>query len=584
MLTCQTDEITLQGISNQDGLVYLWTTADGNILSGFDQPNATIDQAGTYVLEIINPSNLCTNTQQVVVESNVVEPALNFEIVENITCIQEEGIISLEGSEIGMEFPNNTFIINGPGQFNFDDINNVLTVDLAGTYEINVINGISGCSVSQSITVEEDVNFPLVSIEDPEVLTCLLTQTTIQANAAGATGLTFNWTTVDGNIINENGAELEVDQAGTYNLTISNVDNGCEESFEIQVLENTVSPVIDAGIGFELNCNQEEEALDASLNNPENFDINWFTSNGNIISGEDGLNPVVNQTGTYFIEVLDPTNGCVSVDSVLVRQNENLPFEIVNEVSPPPCFGDNGALEILSVEGGEGPYLYAINGGDFGTEPSFEDLNPGDSYVLSIQDLNGCNLDTVLLLPNVEAFQVNLIPEVELNIGQDHQMNVNVNIPESEISEIIWTPEDFLSCTACLNPIASPLSDITYEVTIINENGCSETASILLRVDREIGVYVPNAFSPHNEDGINDVFTIFSEEGTIESVESFQVYDRWGTKVFEQTDFLPDELENGWKGDYRGKRLQSQVFVWWASIRLVTGELLLLEGDVSLID
>ena len=584
MLTCQAAEITLTSITNETGLDYLWTTADGNITSGSDGPIATIDQAGTYVLEIFNLSNECTNTAQVIVDSNVDEPVLNLMVEENITCIQEEGIISLLGSEIGMDFPNNTFIINGPGQFSIDNANNILIVDQAGTYEINVINGLSGCSVSQSITVEEDIAFPLVSIADPEILTCLRTQTTIFANTSGASGLTYDWTTSNGNIVSDDGEALEVDQAGTYNLTITNIDNGCQEFFEIEVLENMESPLIDAGIGFELNCNMEEEALDASLMNPENFDINWFTSNGNILSGEDGLNPLVNQTGTYFMEVIDPTNGCVSLDSVLVRLNEDIPFEILNEVNPPLCFGDNGGLQILDVNGGEGPYVFAINGGEFSTEPAFEDLTPGESYVLSIQDLNGCNLDTILLLPNVEPVQVNLIPEVELNIGQDHQMNVNVNIPESEISQIIWTPEEFLSCTSCLNPIASPLTDITYEVTVINENGCSEKASIVLRVDREIGIYVPNAFSPHNEDGINDVFTIFSEEGTIESVESFQVYDRWGTKVFERMDFLPDELENGWKGDFRGKRLQAQVFVWLASVRLVTGETLLLEGDVSLID
>ena len=95
-------------------------------------------------------------------------------------------------------------------------------------------------------------------------------------------------------------------------------------------------------------------------------------------------------------------------------------------------------------------------------------------------------------------------------------------------------------------------------------------------------VYIPSAFSPDN-DGINDIFQIFARPGIVENIHTFQIFDRWGNLLFEQTDFLPNNPSFGWDGIFRGKLMNNAVFAWYAQIEFIDGETELFEGDVTLL-
>jgi hypothetical protein len=46
-------------------------------------------------------------------------------------------------------------------------------------------------------------------------------------------------------------------------------------------------------------------------------------------------------------------------------------------------------------------------------------------------------------------------------------------------------------------------------------------------VDRNHKVYGPNIFSP-DDDGKDDVFTIFADPFTVVKIQSLQIFSRWG--------------------------------------------------------
>jgi len=134
-----------------------------------------------------------------------------------------------------------------------------------------------------------------------------------------------------------------------------------------------------------------------------------------------------------------------------------------------------------------------------------------------------------------------------------------------------------------LNPIASPTNETLYTLEIFTENDCPLIAEILLKVDREIAVYIPSAFSPFNIDGINDVFFINAKDGAVLNVASFQIYDRWGNKVFYDENFLPNDPNHGWNGTYRNEKMNTGVFVYYAILEMVDGTTKLFEGDLTLV-
>jgi gliding motility-associated-like protein len=49
-----------------------------------------------------------------------------------------------------------------------------------------------------------------------------------------------------------------------------------------------------------------------------NYDVKWTTVGGNFVSGQNTLQPVVNKTGTYMLEVTDITNSCKVSTTVTV--------------------------------------------------------------------------------------------------------------------------------------------------------------------------------------------------------------------------------------------------------------------------
>ncbi len=89
-----------------------------------------------------------------------------------------------------------------------------------------------------------------------------------------------------------------------------------------------------------------------------------------------------------------------------------------------------------------------------------------------------------------------------------------------------------------------------------NPNGCPSQACLLITVEGDFYIYVPNSFIP-NGDGINDEFfpVVTGGEGfTYELL----IYDRWGQLIFETED-----LSIHWDGtDLSGATAKSGVFVW----------------------
>lgn len=88
-------------------------------------------------------------------------------------------------------------------------------------------------------------------------------------------------------------------------------------------------------------------------------------------------------------------------------------------------------------------------------------------------------------------------------------------------------------------------------------------------------VYLPKAFTPNN-DGLNDTYGI-SNPFSIQELLSFEIFDRWGNRLFSTTDAFGQ-----WDGMYRGVRVDPGVMLYKISHicndveRVATGSITLL--------
>ena len=347
-------------------------------------------------------------------------------------------------------------------------------------------------------------------------------------------------------------------------------------------IRDTSVPVAEAGEDDSIDCTNTSLILNgqgSSVGN--NFTYLWTTVDGNIVSGSTGLNPTVNSAGWYFIQVFNGISECSSIDSVFVDDN-GLPITDIVIDGINPCYGENeGIIEILDVIGGVGPFTYSLNNGAQTTEPLFENL-PGGTFVVTVHAANGCTASDTITLHEGLDLDIDVGPDHYIDLGESVQLEAVINIPDSLVDEVVWTPfNNTLSCHECLDPIATPFETTVYTATLIDIFGCMDSESLTIFVDRNTKVYAPNVFSP-NGDGTNDVWTLFSGN-QLDNIDEIYVYNRWGELVWENQNVVPGNLEMGWDGTFKGESVNPAVFAWYAKVTLIDGTKRLLKGDVTVI-
>ena len=99
-----------------------------------------------------------------------------------------------------------------------------------------------------------------------------------------------------------------------------------------------------------------------------------------------------------------------------------------------------------------------------------------------------------------------------------------------------------------------------YEVTLQVQSvgGCTASISKMVEVKNEFNIYIPNVFTPVNQDGLNDYFKpVFSDYGLNLSCYKMEIYDRWGQLLYTTTD-----INKGWDGKIKGEYAKEGSYVY----------------------
>lgn len=586
LLTCIVAEQMLQGIDSTGGShhIFQWSTIGGQIVSGANTLSATISAPGDYILLVIDTLNGCAGEAMVSVYQNTDAPQVTAVEPDTLNCVVKEIslttiAISAGGKSLSYAWSTaNGTIVSGANS-------SEAVVSAGGLYKVTVTDSFNGCTATAEVTAPVDVEQPAAAAAQPGVLTCAVQELTLDGSGS-VQGPPFSYAWSGPSIISGSGAlEAVVNQPGVYSLVVLNTGNGCSSAVSVEVEQDTLPPLAEAGPAFELNCTVSEVYLNAegSSSGP-GFSFQWSTLDGNMVSDPSAPSLLVDATGVYFLKVTDTRNGCTAVDLTIVSEDTNYPTDLNLFVDPPGCDGKTGTVRVDEVLGGTGPYVFSIDGGEtFGTSSQFRQLQPGQ-YILVVQDANGCEYADTLDFPELPGLNVQLGPDIDVEFGGATTLTAYVDVPHSEIDTVIWSPAEFLTPTNNLfKVIVQPYIDRVFTVTVINRYGCEDRSSIVIRVG-DPRLWAPNAFSPNTEDGRNDRFLIFAADNTVKQINTMQVFDRWGNVVFERRGIQPNDAKAGWDGYFRGKLVNSGVFVWWAEVELLDGNKVLMKGDVTVVD
>ena len=267
--------------------------------------------------------------------------------------------------------------------------------------------------------------------------------------------------------------------------------------------------------------------------------------------------------GNYTVTVTDNTAGCiVSADISIIE-----PSELIALTSGVDACSPSAGLASVEASGGVGGFTYSWSP-IASTTNSVTFSDSAMAYV-TVTDANGCSIN--------DSIFINIWPNPTINTFPSSDILYGDCVPLGAIggSNYTWTPDYELDCVDCQSPVACPETTTKYCVSGTNVHGCSDTACMIISVEIVCGdVFVPSAFSP-NDDGENDLECIYSD-----CLESFtlSIFNRWGEKVFETSN-----KSICWDGTWKGKELNTAVFVYTLEGYLINGERVSQKGNISLI-
>jgi len=534
----------------------------------------------TYTILIDGKGGDVCDYELAVLDGDVQTPEMAEAGEPVFLCPDEVVFLNGVGSEAGNNIVYQWLTSDG----NIVSGENTLTpgIDSPGTYFLEVRDTLADCEHVDFVIIELS-NPPIASIAEPEILNCI-TNMSVTLDATNSTtfpSVDIQWRDVNGTILPSTDLTLEVVNGGTYFLFLNDLDTGCSAVDSVNVIADLNTPVANAGENAELNCLASQIQINGMQSSTGNdFVYNWETDTGSFLSGQSTLTPVVDAAGTYILTVSNTENGCEAVDEVVINLNEEVP-QGADITLKNPCFGETtGSIVINNVTGGNPPYAYSIDDEFYSVNPRFQSVGIG-RYTLTVRDAIGCEWSTEIDISELDELVLDLGSEREIFLGDSFQIDALTNLNETEFALISWSPDSTLSCSDCLEPWARPLESEVYNLELIDENGCRTTSQLAVYVDETPRVYFPNVFSPNN-DGSNDFFYLFAGQ-EIEKIVEFQVFNRWGSLLFEQKNSLPNDAELGWNGTFNGQLSETGVYVYAAKVLLIDGRVESFFGDVLLV-
>ncbi len=256
-------------------------------------------------------------------------------------------------------------------------------------------------------------------------------------------------------------------------------------------------------------------------------------------------------------------------------------FVTVNSLPIVSITGNNsicsGSSSTLTASGGN---FYSWSNGNTNISIS---VSPTTStfYSVTATTSNGCS-DSVNFMVSVATCSapVSAFSSVDNNICEGKCVQF-IDLSSGPPTSWQWNfPGGNPNSSSQYNPTVCYDSLGTYNVILVTSNS---TSSDTLVQQNYVTVkdcfcpeiYLPNAFSP-NSDNENDFLFV---QGT-KCVKTFHIaiYDRWGEKVFETTDFT-----KGWDGNYNGKKENTQVYSYYLEGVYLNGNNFSQKGNISLL-
>ena len=318
-LTCVVEEVTLNASTSttNPNVVVQWT---GNVTQGPNPLIVTVSEPGPYTLTMTDAVNGCSDMETVVISIDTIPPFADAGPDDTLDCTSPQNIgivLGGAGTSIGPEFSYDWTHSPG-GNFTTITDSSYTKANKEATYYLNVTSLDNGCTAIDSMSLINNADFPNANAGPDRVLNCQDTAFALIAETNPVIKK-YTWSTLAGVVIvsGPDDSLIVVNTPGTYILTIDN--SLCNNSDTVVVTQNSVLPLVDAGPDAILDCSTGQATLNGiGSDNGTGFSLQWTSSTGHFVSGENTLTPVVDEPGDYVLQIRNDSTFCTAFDTIQV--------------------------------------------------------------------------------------------------------------------------------------------------------------------------------------------------------------------------------------------------------------------------
>lgn len=440
-------------------------------------------------------SNLPAGTYTVMVKDNG-----GFTISTPVIVLTEPGLLTATPALAGVEI---TVSVAGgipPYSYSFDggafQASNTFTVGGNGVYEI-VVQDANGCEVM----TEQVVDVPA-----PEITDVLTMEVSCHNGADGGLTVVGNCG-VEPCLYSIDGANYQTSNtfdnlpAGPYILTM--MDGFGSVSTATFVTIQNPAELIASATAF---------GLSITVGATGGTGVLQYSIDGGPFQTDNHFNVVFN--GTYAVTVMDE-NGCIAETDVIV----NVPDAVLFNVSNVSCLDSlDGQIVIEGVNGGYPPYLFSLNNGPFTSNLIYANLGIG-KYIFVVQDSTGFQF---------EAHPVFIDAPTPIDASVVTEGDSLTIVATGGTGALMYSIDG--GSTFQPGNVFTDLPNGTYDVVVMDENGCtwSGTATILADAVTDVFGRLDFLLSPNPSAGLVKLKLDLPVPSTLQ----FAVYDVAGKLVF----------------------------------------------------
>ncbi|MEP7254491.1 MAG: PKD domain-containing protein [Ferruginibacter sp.] len=390
-----------------------------------------------------------------------------------------------------------------------------------------------------------------------------------QVQFTGTTNLTGNlqwsWNFGDGATATGQTVNHTYIQLGTYTATLKVIPVGnciTGDSFFVShpvVIEKDTVSRVDFTHAFN-NCQVQ---FSGSTNFTGNMQWYWDFGDGTTGTGQI-VNHTYNRLGTYTVTLKgEPTENCIMYDTFFVSHVLTL-----NDTSSYVDFAHvfaNCQVQFSGTTNSTNNLQWNWNFGD-GVNGTGQIINHTYNqwgiYTITLKGIpiTNCIINDTFFASHPVPINLNV---VTVSAGRDTLAFLNLPIQLNATGTpanvtYMWSPVTGLNNPFISNPVALLRSDVTYMVTVTDNNGCTATDDIFIKVFSNPEVYVPNSFTP-NADGKNDNLKPLGFG--LKKIVYFKIYNRYGELIFET-----NTLGIGWDGTFKGKVQPAGAYTYMVKV------------------